>query len=56
MWQFDVMDTNFTPAVVQLDNGNQTNLKNLSTLIAEKNALLKGRKIAMEYKTTAEAE
>mmetsp|Transcript_37154 Transcript_37154/g.48863 ORF Transcript_37154/g.48863 Transcript_37154/m.48863 type:complete len:129 (+) Transcript_37154:15-401(+) len=25
MWQFDCTDTNYTPAVAQLDNGNQTN-------------------------------
>ena len=53
MWQFDCTDTRFTPATVTLDNGNQTNFVKLQTLINEKKALLKGRKIAMEYKTTA---
>ena len=53
MWQFDCTDTKFTPAIATLDNGNQTNFANLQRLIDEKKALLKGRKIALEYKTTA---
>ena len=55
MWQFDCTDTKYTPVVAQLDNGNQTNLAQLQELINQKNALLKGRKVAMEYKKTAEA-
>ena len=56
MWQFDCTDKNYTPAIAQLDNGNQTNLIELQKLITEKNNLLKARKNAMEFKKTAEAE
>ena len=56
MWQFDATDPKFTPQKVILDNGNVTDLTKLQNLIHEKNALLKGRKAAMEYKVTAEAE
>ena len=55
MWQYDCTDTKFTPQVVQLNNGNQTNLPKLQALINEKSALIKGRKAAMEFKKTAEA-
>ena len=55
LWQFDCTDTKYTPAEVKLDNGNKTNFAELQKLIDEKKALLRGRKIAMEYKTTAEA-
>ena len=56
MWQFDCTDKNYTPAIAQLDNGNQTNLVELQKLIIEKNNLLKARKNAMEFKKTAEAK
>ena len=56
MWQFDCTDRKFTPAVAQLDNGNQYRLGELQQLINDKQALLKGRKAAMEFKTTAEAD
>ena len=56
MWQFECTDTDYTPVIAQLDNGNQTNLVQLQKLITEKNNLLKARKDAMEFKKTAEAK
>ena len=56
LWQFEAADPAYTKQNVTLDNGNVTNLTHLQKMIGEKNALIKGRKAAMEYKVTAEAD
>ena len=55
MWQYTV-DENMKERNVTLDNNNKYDVVDLNQKLIEKNNLIKGRKQAMEYKTTAEPE
>lgn len=51
LWQYSPAEE-----AVRLDNGNEYNLTEMQALIQAKGELMKGRKAAMEYKATAEAD
>jgi hypothetical protein len=55
VWQFDCMDSKFTPQEHTLDNGvTFTNLGAMQRMIMQKREFLAQRKAGMEYLKTAE--